>query len=72
MSITGKNHKKSGEKGSPKALVPELVCLKRPSDSANDGIYVVRIPFKYMLVKDMATWYEYRFIGMKEQLGDKK
>jgi hypothetical protein len=47
--------------------MPELVCLQRPSDCANDGVYVVRIPFKYMLVKDMATWYEYRFIGLKFQ-----
>ena len=64
MLKTGENHKKSGAKD----LVPELVCLEKPKSGNNDGVYVVRIPFKFMLVKNVATWYEYRFIGMKEQL----
>ena len=44
--------------------IPELICSSKPHKGFNDGIYVVRIPFKYMLVTKEAAWYEYRFVGM--------
>ena len=62
MSIRLRNHKKSGVNVSP---IPELICTKKPSKGNNDGEYLVKIPFKYMLVTETAASYAYKFIGIK-------
>jgi len=68
LSTTGKNPPKSGVNASRHDPIPELICSSRPHKGQNDGIYVVRIPFKFMLVTKEAAFYEYRFIGMREEI----
>lgn len=48
-----------------KEPVPELLCFRKPSKGANNGMYKITIPFKYMLVKETAAFYCYTFVGMK-------
>ena len=67
MSTTSKNVPKDGKLDSVKIKnIPELICTKKPTEGLNNGEYTCRIPFKYMLVNNVAAWYEYKFIGMRE------
>lgn len=48
--------------------IPELVCTLKPTDK-NSGLYTVKIPREFLpKIPFTAHVYEYRFIGMKEDL----
>lgn len=46
--------------------VPELLCTFKGDPDKNNALYTVRIPIGFM-PKDVAAWYEYRFIGIKNK-----
>lgn len=48
--------------------IPELICNLKPSKD-NAGLYVVKIPREFLPQPPFtANIYEYRFIGMKEDI----
>lgn len=56
---------KSGDNNIINLSTPELICTKKPSKGNNNGKYTVKIPFKYMLLTEIASSYAFNFIGIK-------
>lgn len=47
--------------------IPQLILTRKADPGCNNAFYTVRIPIAFM-PKTLAAWYEYRFIGLKEDL----
>ena len=47
--------------------IPQLSCVQMPHSGANDGIYEVSIPLKYMVAayERPAAYFVFKFVGLR-------